>query len=187
MIYLLLFIFATMTPLDLQTLQSSHKNDYRYYQIEKHGSKFTNIAHSHAIPAVAILGVGIYSLKNKGMFSLEKLPHLLIPASAGYLGEGVIEFFGKREERNAKDNSTNNYSILKNCFEILEKESNIGEEDFLEQYHQKTNSDLAIYETINKIIFEKNDNFILPKKINRESELNVSLLKKVKKKRKSLS
>jgi hypothetical protein len=161
MIYVLLFIFATMTPLDLQTLQSSHKNDYRYYQIEKHGSKFTNIAHSHVIPAVAILGISVYqSLKYKNMFSLEKLPQLLAPMSAGYIGERVIEFLGKREERNAKDNSTNNYSILKNCFEILEKENNIGEEDFLEKYdksgtvnNQTYNED--VYKEISKIKFLK--------------------------------
>ena len=112
------------------------------------------------------------------MFSLEKLPQLLIPASAGYLGERFFGVVGNWQEQNAKKNCTNNYSILKNCFEILEKEPNINQQDLVEQYHQKTNSDLAIYEKINRIIFNKNDNFILPEKINRESELNVFNLKK---------
>ena len=193
LIYLLLFIFYSITPLNLTELKSEHENDYTYYQIEKHGSMFKNIAHSHMIPTAAILSFGIYSLKNKSMFSLEKLPHLLIPASAAYLGERVIEFFGTRKERLAKENSSNNYNILKKCFEILEKEKekdiDIDAEMFIEKYDQEGTSNnqyynKKVYDEINEIIFKKkkHDQFLFPERIKKTEELYKLQIKEAKEK-----
>jgi SpoVK/Ycf46/Vps4 family AAA+-type ATPase len=184
MIYLLIFIFVTITPITLKELQSKHKNDYTYYQIEKHGSIFKNIADSRFLLAGTLLGVGIYQhIKYKNMPLLEKLPQLLIPTSAGYLGERCIEFFGKREERNAKKNSTNNYSILKNCFEILEKEEKIEEKIeesyFLEAYdcNYKEITEKT-YDKISEILFEKKNFYPARIKIAKEEAAKKAKLEK---------
>ena len=104
------------------------------------------------------------------MFSLEKLPQLIIPVSTGYIVECFLKAVGNWQEQNAKQNSTNNYSILKNSFEILEKAGNIDNQAFIEEYDQNTTSNEAIFEKINKIVFqEQNKNeYIFPKIIKEE-------------------
>lgn len=169
LIYLLIFIFVTVTPeIKLEKLKSSYKADYNYYCIQKNGSVLKNIADSHFLFTGTLLGTGIYQhIKYKNMPLLEKLPQLLIPISTGYLGERFIEFLGKREYENAKKNSTENYQILKHCFEILEKKEKMAEitqTDFLEQYddnYKKTTNET--YDKINKTIFKREENFYIQK------------------------